>query len=228
MRQIKMPNMFRSGEIMADLELGQMIFSNNDWYSYDADWATDGLVMIAQVIAELRGEDPDGGWTTLTSNSGGEEFVNDVFEMRHEYDKSIGAEIIDFYKNDYIIGTNNKRFPIPAVAKTAKYFRINNHTVKFSRKNLFVRDNYTCQYCDTIFNGNDLTYDHVIPKSAWKSNIGSPTCWTNIVTACVNCNRKKGNRTKMIIWARFTHDVEQISKLCERKEIKYEIGRAHV
>ena len=67
---------------MAELELGQMILSNNDWHQYDADWATDGLVMIAQVIAELRGEDPNGGWTTLTSNSGGEDFVNDTFEMR--------------------------------------------------------------------------------------------------------------------------------------------------
>lgn len=65
-----------------NLELGQMLLSNNDWHKYDAYWATDGLHMIAQVIAELRGEDPNGGWTTLTSNSGAEEFINDVFEMR--------------------------------------------------------------------------------------------------------------------------------------------------
>lgn len=67
---------------MADLELGQMLLSNNDWHRYDAYWATDGLHMIAQVIAELRGKNPNDGWTTLTSNSGEEEFVNDVFEMR--------------------------------------------------------------------------------------------------------------------------------------------------
>lgn len=118
-----------------------------------------------------------------------------IWSIRHEYNKNIGAEIIDFYKNDYIIGVNNKKYPVPAVAKTAKYFRINNYTVKFSRKNLFIRDNHTCQYCYQKFDANNLTYDHVIPKSLWKSNIGTPTCWTNIVTACVDCNRKKGNRT---------------------------------
>jgi 5-methylcytosine-specific restriction endonuclease McrA len=67
--------------------------------------------------------------------------------------------------------------------------------VNFSRKNLFIRDNYTCQYCFERKDINKLTYDHVIPKSRWIKNIGSPTCWTNIVTACVDCNRKKGNRT---------------------------------
>ena len=67
---------------MPNLELGQVILSNNNWHRYEAYWATDGLHMIAQVIAELRGEDPNDGWTTLTSNSGAEEFVNDVFEMR--------------------------------------------------------------------------------------------------------------------------------------------------
>ena len=67
---------------MPNLELGQVVLSNNNWHRYEAYWATDGLHMIAQVIAELRGEDPNDGWTTLTSNSGAEEFVNDVFEMR--------------------------------------------------------------------------------------------------------------------------------------------------
>jgi 5-methylcytosine-specific restriction endonuclease McrA len=118
-----------------------------------------------------------------------------VWSIRHEQDSTIGVEIIDFYKDDYILGTNNKRFPVPAVAKTAKYFRINHHRVKFSRKNLFIRDNYTCQYCGHQVDISNLTYDHVIPKSVWDHNIGSPTSWTNIVTACVSCNRKKRNRT---------------------------------
>lgn len=118
-----------------------------------------------------------------------------IWAIKHEYNASIGIEIIDFYKNDWIIGCNNKKFPVPAVAKTSKYFRINDYKVKFSRKNLFIRDNYTCQYCNIRYDINDLTYDHVIPKSVWSYNNGSPTSWTNIVTACVHCNRKKGNRT---------------------------------
>lgn len=67
---------------MSSIELGQLLISNTPVQSYEANWATDGLHMIAQVIAESRGEDPLGGWTTLTSNSGSTEYVNDVFEMR--------------------------------------------------------------------------------------------------------------------------------------------------
>jgi 5-methylcytosine-specific restriction endonuclease McrA len=118
-----------------------------------------------------------------------------IWSIRHETDVSIGVEVIDFYKDDYIMGTHNKKYPIPAVVKTAKYFRINNQQVNFSRKNIFLRDDYTCQYCDKEKDISILTYDHVIPKSQWNWEHGSPTCWTNIVTACLYCNRKKGNKT---------------------------------
>lgn len=118
-----------------------------------------------------------------------------IWSIKYQEDNGSGIEIIDFYKNDFILGTNNKKYPIPAVAKTARYFRINNYRVKFSRKNLFIRDSHTCQYCNKTFDNNYLTYDHVIPKSVWDINNGSPTCWTNIVTACIDCNRKKRNRT---------------------------------
>mgnify|MGYP003345957487 CR=1 FL=1 len=63
------------------MELGQLLLSNTPPQEYEAEWATDGLHLIAQVIAELRGKDPNGGWTTLTSNSGEEDFENDVFFM---------------------------------------------------------------------------------------------------------------------------------------------------
>jgi hypothetical protein len=116
-----------------------------------------------------------------------------VWSIKHDYNHSIGVEIIDFYKDDFIIGVN-KKYPIPAVAKSAKYFKQNRQSVNFCRKNIFLRDNHTCQYCGIKKDINYLTYDHVIPKSQWKSNL-SPTSWTNIVTACVDCNRKKGNRT---------------------------------
>jgi len=118
-----------------------------------------------------------------------------IWSMRHETDTSIGVEVIDFYKDDYIMGTHNKRYPIPAVVKTTKYFRIHNEQVNFSRKNIFLRDDYTCQYCNKQKEVAILTYDHVVPESQWDYEQGSPTCWTNIVTACVSCNRKKGNKT---------------------------------
>jgi 5-methylcytosine-specific restriction endonuclease McrA len=118
-----------------------------------------------------------------------------VWSIKHDYNPEIGVDIIDFYKDDYIVGTNNKKYPIPAVARSARYFKQRNQTVNFSRKNIFIRDNYSCQYCGLKKDIAELTYDHVIPKSAWNHNQGSPTNWTNIVTACVSCNRKKGNKT---------------------------------
>jgi hypothetical protein len=69
---------------MSNLELGQMLLSNNDWHQYECNWAQDGLTLIAEVIAEIRGKSYGTyGWDgLLTSNSGAEEYVNDVFEMR--------------------------------------------------------------------------------------------------------------------------------------------------
>lgn len=114
---------------------------------------------------------------------------------------SKSIEILDFYHDDFIHGPNHKKIPIPAVVRTIKYYKLNAN-VNFSRKNLFIRDNYTCQYCSHKLYMNELTYDHVIPRAQWAKNT-TPTCWTNIVTSCKSCNLKKGNRTpsqaKMIL-----------------------------
>lgn len=97
------------------------------------------------------------------------------------------------YHNDSIIGLNAE-YQLPSVIKSNIYIRTYRKNVKFSRQNLFLRDNSTCQYCGNKYHHSKLTYDHVVPKSKWK-NKSSPTCWHNIVTACYRCNRKKGNKT---------------------------------
>lgn len=58
--------------------------------------------------------------------------------------------------------------------------------VSYSRKSVYERDKFTCQYCRKKVNRSALTLDHVVPKSK-----GGLTTWTNIVTACVSCNNKK-------------------------------------
>lgn len=119
-----------------------------------------------------------------------------IWNMKYADDSRYSIEIIDFYKHDFIRGVGEKKYPIPAVAKTKTYFKCHTYKLTFSRKNIFLRDNYTCQYCGAKFGSNELTYDHVVPKSSWKTfERSSATNWTNIVTACINCNRKKGNRT---------------------------------
>lgn len=118
-----------------------------------------------------------------------------IWSIKYENNPTFKIEIIEYYKDKYIQGTNDKQFKVPLVAKTQKYFNIHNRSLKFSRKNLFIRDDHTCQYCGLRFNHNELTYDHVIPKSQFHPDKKNATNWLNIATACVKCNRKKSNKT---------------------------------
>lgn len=118
-----------------------------------------------------------------------------VWSIRYENNPKYGIEIIEYYTDKYIQGSNNKKYPVPLIAKSLKYFNIYNRSLKFSRQNLFIRDNYTCQYCGKRFSYNELTYDHVIPKSKFIDNKKLATNWYNITTACIICNRKKQNKT---------------------------------
>jgi len=79
---------------------------------------------------------------------------------------------------------------MPAVVRILQAFRRNKKNIKFSRVNIYARDNFRCQYCSTKMSMSDLTYDHVKPRAQ-----GGLTEWTNIVSACNSCNAKKGNRT---------------------------------
>ena len=65
-----------------------------------------------------------------------------VWSFRYMNSKYSGIEIIEYYSDDYVIGVNTKS-EIPAVVKTTKYFKVNSQSVNFSRKNIFIRDDYT-------------------------------------------------------------------------------------
>ncbi len=79
---------------------------------------------------------------------------------------------------------------LPSVIRLLRLVKRPKTPIKFSRQNIYSRDKYRCQYCGGSFPAEELTYDHVIPKSR-----GGKTKWTNIVTCCVDCNRRKGGRT---------------------------------
>lgn len=113
--------------------------------------------------------------------------------LSYIYNSSV--EILHFYHREYI-RTSSEQLKLPAVIKLNKYVNIRKHSVNFSRRNLFIRDKYTCQYCDNILSQSKLTYDHVIPKSKYaKAQKKQATCWTNVVTCCPACNKKKANKT---------------------------------
>ena len=79
---------------------------------------------------------------------------------------------------------------LPSVIRLLKLVKRPKSPIKFSRQNIYARDKYKCQYCGRRFPSEELTYDHVIPKYR-----GGKTEWTNIVTCCIGCNRKKGGHT---------------------------------
>lgn len=81
-------------------------------------------------------------------------------------------------------------FPMPSVIRLLEYRRIPHQSRALSRKNILMRDRFTCQYCHKVFNSADLTLDHVIPRSR-----GGDTSWENLVASCHACNNRKGNRT---------------------------------
>jgi 5-methylcytosine-specific restriction endonuclease McrA len=79
-------------------------------------------------------------------------------------------------------------FPYPLVIRLVTYVPVPRFfNLPLSRRSLLSRDNYTCQYCGST--EHPLTIDHVIPRSR-----GGKTEWTNVVAACVSCNRRKGNK----------------------------------
>jgi len=81
--------------------------------------------------------------------------------------------------------------PIPSVIQSERTNYIPKYTrlLPFNRKNLYIRDQGVCQYCGKKVSLNNMSFDHMIPRS-----IGGKATWNNIVLACLKCNSKKGAR----------------------------------
>jgi len=81
--------------------------------------------------------------------------------------------------------------PRPLVIRLVYYVKIPRRiSLPVTRRTVLARDNYTCQYCNTMPHRQKLTLDHVLPRSR-----GGKTTWENVVTACQKCNGRKGSRT---------------------------------
>lgn len=98
------------------------------------------------------------------------------------------VEVLEEY--DWSVRTVTVVVKVPAVVRLLRTFRRRRQPVRFSRVNIYARDGYKCQYCREKKPIRELTYDHVVPR-----RLGGRTEWTNIVTACQDCNLYKGART---------------------------------
>ena len=79
---------------------------------------------------------------------------------------------------------------VPRIIRLLSYDRVPRNTVKFNRRNIFLRDGHCCQYCFKRFPRQQLSLDHVLPRSR-----GGEDSWENVVCACLTCNVRKGGRT---------------------------------
>ena len=97
------------------------------------------------------------------------------------------AELVEH--GDWSLHSERMSLPRPVVIRLTAYVRIprDAHRRKITRRAVFARDHWTCQYCGR--ERGKLTVDHVIPRSK-----GGTSGWDNIVTCCAPCNRRKGDR----------------------------------
>ena len=82
------------------------------------------------------------------------------------------------------------RLRVPEVVTLTGYDRLPTAAVTFSRRNIFKRDRFTCQYCGAQPGCEELTLAHVVPRSQ-----GGESRWENCVLACLACNKRKADRT---------------------------------
>jgi 5-methylcytosine-specific restriction endonuclease McrA len=148
---------------------------------------------IAEMLAEpLEPQRPSKG---LNLNAPSVLVLNASFEPLHVCSIKravtlIMCEVAERVENSpHFLHSPSTAIPVPSVIRLKKYVRRPpRYHIAFNRRNVFRRDNNTCQYCGHI--GGDLTLDHILPRSR-----GGRSLWENIVTACRECNTKKRDRT---------------------------------
>ena len=110
-----------------------------------------------------------------------------VDEHYHTFDFASWA---DLAADEDSIGLVNRAIRVPRVILLQGYDRIPRRYVRFSRFNIYSRDQNRCQYCGKQFPRAELNLDHVVPRSR-----GGTSVWENVVCSCHRCNRLKGGRT---------------------------------
>jgi 5-methylcytosine-specific restriction endonuclease McrA len=110
--------------------------------------------------------------------------------------------------------------PLPSVIRLTEYIHIPFERKSLSRKNILLRDHNTCQYCGRIFPPQELTLDHIVPRSR-----GGDSTWDNLVTSCRFCNNRKGDRSPEDTGMRLLKRPQAYNLHVNRQIIRY-LGRS--
>lgn len=106
----------------------------------------------------------------------------------HDIDSWLCESTADLNGSE-VVHTVSHSYRIPAIIVLEIYDRMPKKEVKFTRQNVFARDNFTCQYCGNAFETGKLNLDHVVPRDK-----GGRTNWENVVCSCIRCNTRKANK----------------------------------
>ena len=147
----------------------QVLVLNRLWQAVHICTARRAFTLVYQDLAHIVSSDPANEFVTL-------DFAGWVHYSRHQP----GPEFV---------ATVTFRMRIPKIIVLRGFDRLPKKEVKFSRQNVFQRDNHTCQYCGRQADRRELNLDHVLPRDR-----GGQTTWENVVCSCLSCNTRKGNR----------------------------------
>ena len=128
------------------------------------------------------------------------------------------ARVLEWH-DGWIVRSANWQTNVPAVMMLTEYMKPKT-TIRFSKSNVFLRDQYTCAYCGTGLEKKDCTLDHILPSSH-----GGKTTFENTVTACGPCNAKKGNNKKIVPKFR-PHKPDFYELVNKRKKLPFQVRHA--
>lgn len=99
---------------------------------------------------------------------------------------------IEEFDGDNVLRSPHQEFMVPSVIRLRHYVNVRRkrRETAMKRARIYIRDRYRCQYCGDHKSAADLTLDHILPRAQ-----GGATNPQNLVSACVRCNQRKGNRT---------------------------------
>jgi 5-methylcytosine-specific restriction endonuclease McrA len=127
--------------------------------------------------------------------------------------------------NDDYVQTVNMKIKIPRVIILSRYDKVPKKRPKFSQKNIWVRDDYTCQYTGKKLKPNEGNIDHIIPRSR-----GGANNWDNCVLTCKSINAKKANNTPEEVGLKLIRQPKtpRETLTCEHLHNKYNIAEWNI
>lgn len=123
------------------------------------------------------------------------------------------VDVLEWY-DDWTVRSAHWETRVPAVVRLKTYMK-SKHAVRFSKANVFLRDGFTCQYCEAPLNRRTATLDHVTPISR-----GGKSTWENSTTACSPCNSTKSDSRNWAKPKKLPYKPDYYELVSKRKQMK--------